>query len=135
MSVDILGTSCDQCRSMVQYSFTSTWPRTATSTLTQLLNYEKQERHFYLFIENTPPPSEIKQNQQQPEPYHHHNHHHHHNQQNPTWNLNIQCTLKLKSGCWVFPDSSCPDTPTPAKRPFTHTVEFSKMLHALHRDL
>ena len=27
MSVDILGTSCDQCRSMVQYSFTSTESR------------------------------------------------------------------------------------------------------------
>ena len=27
MSVDILGTSCDQCRSMVQYSFTSTETR------------------------------------------------------------------------------------------------------------
>ena len=52
MSVDILGTSCDQCRSMVQYSFTSTETRrlrrtdisgpagTATSTLTQLLNYD-----------------------------------------------------------------------------------------------
>ena len=48
MSGDILGTSWDQCRSMVQYSFTSTetrrlvrdgQPRTATSTLTQLLNY------------------------------------------------------------------------------------------------
>ena len=52
MSVDILGTSWewDQCRSMVQYSFTSTETRrlrrtdipagTATSTLTQLLNYD-----------------------------------------------------------------------------------------------
>ena len=40
MSVDILGTSWDQCRSMVQYSFMSTETRrllrTATSTLTQL---------------------------------------------------------------------------------------------------
>ena len=48
MSVNILGTSWDQCVSTVQYCFTSmetirlvrTEPRTATSTLTQLLNYE-----------------------------------------------------------------------------------------------
>ena len=48
MSVDILGTNCDQCRSMVQccLTFTETVirlsryekPRTATSTFTQLLN-------------------------------------------------------------------------------------------------
>ena len=45
--VDILGTNYDQCVSMVQYCFTSTEtirfirdeePRTATSTLTQLLS-------------------------------------------------------------------------------------------------
>ena len=45
--VDIFGTNCDQCVSMVQCCFTSTEtvrlirtgePRTATSTLTQLLN-------------------------------------------------------------------------------------------------
>ena len=45
MSVDILGTSWDQCPSMVQYSFTSTETRrlvrTVTSTLTQLLNYDE----------------------------------------------------------------------------------------------
>ena len=51
MSVDLLGTSWDHCRSMVHCrSFTSTetrrlvtedgQPRTATSTLTQLLNYD-----------------------------------------------------------------------------------------------
>ena len=47
MSVDI-GPSCDQCRSMVQYSFTSTETRRLVRTdspgrpprLTQLLNYE-----------------------------------------------------------------------------------------------
>ena len=50
MSADILGTSCDQCRSMVQCIFTSTEARglvrtmTATSTLTQLLNYELWRR-------------------------------------------------------------------------------------------
>ena len=32
MSVDILGTSCDQCRSMVQYSFTSTETRRLVRT-------------------------------------------------------------------------------------------------------
>ena len=32
MSVDILGTSCDQCRSMVQYSFTSTETRRLART-------------------------------------------------------------------------------------------------------
>ena len=32
MSVDILGTSCDQCRSMVQYSFTSTESRRLVRT-------------------------------------------------------------------------------------------------------
>ena len=45
--VDILGTNCDQCVSVVQCCFTSTEtirlvrtgrPRTATSTFTQLLN-------------------------------------------------------------------------------------------------
>ena len=58
MSVDILGTSQDQCRSMVQYSFMSTetrrlirtQPRTATSTLTQLLNYDVDvKHHVYLY--------------------------------------------------------------------------------------
>ena len=42
MSVDILGTNCDQCISMDQCCFTSTETirliRTATSTFTQLLN-------------------------------------------------------------------------------------------------
>ena len=32
MSVDILGTSCDQCRSMVQYIFTSTETRRLVRT-------------------------------------------------------------------------------------------------------
>ena len=32
MSVDILGTSCEQCRSMVQYSFTSTETRRLVRT-------------------------------------------------------------------------------------------------------
>ena len=32
MSVDILGTSCDQCRSLVQYSFTSTETRKLVRT-------------------------------------------------------------------------------------------------------
>ena len=57
MSVDILGTSWDQCQSMVQYSFMSTetrrlvsQPRTATSTLTQLLNYDVDvKHHVYLY--------------------------------------------------------------------------------------
>ena len=50
MSVDLLGTNWDQCRSMVQYSFTSTETRRLVrtdspgrppqSTLTQLLNHE-----------------------------------------------------------------------------------------------
>ena len=44
MSVDILGTSWDWCRSMVRYCFTSRETRrlvrTATSTLTQLRNYD-----------------------------------------------------------------------------------------------
>ena len=49
MSADILGTSWEQCRSMVQSSVTSTknkkarqdgQPGTATSTLTQLLNFD-----------------------------------------------------------------------------------------------
>ena len=48
MSGGILGTNCDQCLSMVQCCFTSTEtqdgkPRTATSTLTQLLNSEQPE--------------------------------------------------------------------------------------------
>ena len=42
--VDILWTNCDQCVSMVQCCFTSTETvrliRTATSTFTQLLNYD-----------------------------------------------------------------------------------------------
>ena len=45
MSVDILGTNCDQCRRMVQCCFTSTEPvglMKATSTFTQLLNSESQ---------------------------------------------------------------------------------------------
>ena len=32
MSADILGTSCDQCRSMIQYSFTSTETRRLVRT-------------------------------------------------------------------------------------------------------
>ena len=54
MSADILGTSWDQCRSMVQYSFTSTetrrQPRTATSTLTQLLNYVAARQFLHLVL-------------------------------------------------------------------------------------
>ena len=50
--VDILGTNCDQCLSMVQCCFTSTEtvrlirtgePRTATSTLTLLLNSDRDQ--------------------------------------------------------------------------------------------
>ena len=47
MSANTSGTSWNQCRSMVQYSFTSTetrQPRTVTSTLTQLLNYVTYSR-------------------------------------------------------------------------------------------
>ena len=61
MSADILGTSWDQCWSMVQYSFTSTETRRlvrtdspgrpprlshSSSTLTQLLNYVRVARSF-----------------------------------------------------------------------------------------
>ena len=62
MSVDILGTSSDQPRSMVQYSFTSCHgnqkarydgqPRTAISTLTQLLNSAIQSCLFHLYCIN-----------------------------------------------------------------------------------
>ena len=54
MLVYILGTSWDQCRSMVQYSFTSTKTRslvrTATSTLTQLLNYDVRGTSDYYLV-------------------------------------------------------------------------------------
>ena len=57
MSGDILGTSWDQCVSMVQYCFTSTEtirlvetekPRAATSTFTQLLNSDERQfpKHY-----------------------------------------------------------------------------------------
>ena len=53
MLVDILGTHCDQCVSMVQYNFfvhgnhevrKDGQPRTATSTLTQLLNSAERKQ-------------------------------------------------------------------------------------------
>ena len=54
MSVDILETSCDQCRSMVQYSFTSTESRrlvrTDTSTLTQPLIFFDFFLIFYFIL-------------------------------------------------------------------------------------
>ena len=55
----IVGTSCDQCRSMVQYSFTGPpkpegslgrTAQTSTSTLTQLLNYELKNKYRRVFI-------------------------------------------------------------------------------------
>ena len=59
MSVDILGTSWDQCRSMVQYSFTSTetrrlvrtdspgqLPRLSHSSWTMCYNNNNNSRHF-----------------------------------------------------------------------------------------
>ena len=60
MSDDILGTSCDQCRSMVQYSFTSTETRRLVRTDShspgrpprlshvQLLNYASEPIAFML---------------------------------------------------------------------------------------
>ena len=51
MSVDILGTNCDQCQRTVQCCFTPTEPvglMKATSTFTQLLNSESQRKLLLL---------------------------------------------------------------------------------------